>query len=200
MSGATRTIQQPIGTGSILAAVGTAAIVVAAAAAIVWASANAGQASKAVPAAAPIYAPLSRDLGSRDIPAAPQGVVLTPPVVGPRGPIGYHGSDAAGFGTVGNQLKDDTNAGRSKNALGYHGFGNGAQSTTTTNASNQGAPAARHAGPRASSSIARSTRSCPCDCHGSRSQTPPRDKNRRAPARRASNSGRPRCRHKSRHA
>ena len=148
MSGATRTIQQPIGTGSILAAVGTAAIVVAAAAAIIWASANAGQASKAVPAPAPIYAPSSRDLGARDVSTALQGVVLSPPVVGPRGPLG---SDAAGFGTVGNQLKDDTAAGLSKSVLGYHGFGNGAaQSTPTTNGSNQGAPAARHAGLRAS--------------------------------------------------
>ena len=59
-------------------------------------------------------------------------------------------SDAAGFGTVGNQLKDDVTAGLSKDALGYHGFGNRAQSTTATNGSTRGAPAAHHAGLRAS--------------------------------------------------
>ncbi len=67
MTGTTRTIQQPASTGSILAALGMAAVILAAAVAFAWGAANLGKANHA-PAAAPaaLYAPAVRDLGIRD--------------------------------------------------------------------------------------------------------------------------------------
>ena len=116
MSGATRSVQQPLARGSILAAAGVAVAIVAAAAAMAWGSANLGRATQvAAPAPAPIYAPAARDLGSRD--QGPASVLHV-----------KNAHDGAGFGSrtrvLGNQLKDDQAFVSSTPALGYHGFGN----------------------------------------------------------------------------
>ena len=124
MSGATSTIQQPAGTGSIAAAVGLTALVAATAVAFAVAVGTAGRIAAPAAAPAPIYAPAVRDLGSRDLgtiqtpfthdlgsrDAAGTGISGSAPVVGPRGPIGYHASDAQP-------------ASGGQPALGYNGFG-----------------------------------------------------------------------------
>lgn len=128
MTGTTRTIQQPASTGSILAALGMAAVILAAAVGFAWGAANLGKANQA-PAAAPaaLYAPAVRDLGIRD-----QGssalLGLAP------GPVVDHGS-SEGFGATG--------------ATGYHGFGNQADRPNSTSGSNGDAPAGRNLALRA---------------------------------------------------
>ena len=144
MSGATRTIQQPAGTGSTLAAIGMAALVVAATAALAFAVANAGRTTTAAPAPAPIYAPAVRDLGARDTTSPARGLA--------NNPVHDLGSrEGAGVRTrvLGNQ--DDRPVGGTSPALGYHGFGNAAdKGNAASSGSNPGAPAARHAGLRPS--------------------------------------------------
>ena len=125
MSGTTRTIQQPAGTGSILAVIVTATVVLAAAAAIAWGSTNLDRTTGVVPDAAPIVAPAIRDLGARDV-GTNSGNGLAVDTVHDRG--WSRAAAIRGFGPAGNQLKDDGSAGGSGPA----------------------APAARHAGPRAS--------------------------------------------------
>lgn len=136
MSGATRTIQQPASAGSLFAALAVSAAIVTAALAISLGSANLGKANPVAAPAPAIYAPAVRDLGSRDLSTLP-AVDTSAPIVGPRGPIGYHGSDSttgttsqplgyhgfgpsahAGFGPTGNQLKDDLNHGSNSGASG----------------------------------------------------------------------------------
>ena len=164
MSGTTRTIQQPVATGSVLSALGMAAAVLAAAVAISWGAANLGAATTVAKPASGLFAPIVRDLGARDPAGAANGLApnivndhgssgasirtrvlgnqlkddayvapadTSTPVVGPRGPIGYHGSDAVSPATT--------------QPLGYHGFGNGAP---TTSGSNDGA-SGRSLAPRA---------------------------------------------------
>lgn len=135
MSGATRTIHQPATAGSLFAALAVSAAVVTAAVAISWGSANLGKANPVAAPAPAIYAPAVRDLGSRDQSAL--AADTSGPVVGPRGPIGYHASDStsgttsqplgyhgfgprghAGFGPTGNQLKDDLGHGSNQGASG----------------------------------------------------------------------------------
>jgi len=126
MSGTTRTIQQPAGTGSILAVIVSATVVLAAAVAIAWGSTNLDRATVVVPRSAPIFAPAVRDLGARDV-VTNSGKGLAVDKVHDRG--WSQAAAVRGFGPAGNQLKDDGGA---------------------TKGSSSGAPAARHAGPRAS--------------------------------------------------
>ena len=108
MSGATSTIQQPAGTGSIAAAVGLTALVAATAVAFAVAVGTAGRIAAPAAAPAPIYAPAVRDLGSRDL-----GTIQTPFThdLGSR--------DAAGTGIS----SDAQPASGGQPALGYNGFG-----------------------------------------------------------------------------
>jgi hypothetical protein len=141
MSGATRTIQQPAGTGSILVAVGMAALVVAAAAAIAFAVANAGR-TTAAPAPAPIFAPAVRDLGARDTTSPARGLANNP-----VHDLGSREGSGVRTRVLGDQLKDDQLVGGTSPALGYHGFGNRADTgNASSSGSNPGAPATRHAG------------------------------------------------------
>jgi hypothetical protein len=136
MSGTTRTIQQPVAAG-FLPAVGMAAAVLAAAVAIAWGSANLGKATTVAQPAPALYAPIVRDLGTRDAGSAANG--LAPNAVND------HGSSDAGVRTrvLGNQLKDDAYVAP---GLGYHGFGPAAPTST---GSNEGASAGRSLAPRA---------------------------------------------------
>ena len=78
MSGTTRSVQQPLESRNLLAAIGMATAVLAATVAIVWSSANLGRtAPAALPAPAPIVLPVDRDLGARDLGAASVSVGAT---------------------------------------------------------------------------------------------------------------------------
>ena len=125
MSGTTRTIQQPAGTGPILAVIVTATVVLAAAVAIAWGSMNLDRAAGIVTGSAPILAPAIRDLGARDV-GTNSSNGLAVDKVHDRG--WSQAAAVRGFGPAGNQLKDDGSARGSSSA----------------------APTVRHAGPRAS--------------------------------------------------
>jgi len=106
MSATTRTIQQPIGKGSIFGAVAMAAAVLLAALAIVW-GANNIAATRAV--ATPVQAPAFLDKGDRG--------VLAPQAAPAPGSILDRGDRSALQATsatpTGDRLKDDNAVGRS---------------------------------------------------------------------------------------
>lgn len=127
MSGATRTIQQPAGIGSLSTTVGLIALIAATALAI--AVGAAGRTTTQVSAPAPIYAPAVRDLGARDLGStnATAGEVM---------PKAEAGSAPA---TVG----------KTNQPVGYHGFG-GPAPASNSSGSNQAAPAVHRPGLRPS--------------------------------------------------
>ena len=142
MTGTTRTIQQPVSTGSILAVLGMAVAIVGAAVAIALSSANAGKSTQPVAAPAPLYAPTVRDLGIRD-----QGTIKA---VAPFADHGWSETGSAGFGPKGDQLKDDLAVGSNLGATGYHGFGNPADRPSLSTTGSTGvAPAGRNLALRA---------------------------------------------------
>lgn len=123
MSGTTRTVQQPLDTRNVIAVLGMAAVAIAATIAIAWGSANLVRtAPAALPAPAAISDPVLRDLGARDLGAASVSIGTTRGAPGSYRPVGTSG----GSSTL---VKDDVVK----------------QSIT----SSEGAPATRHAGPRA---------------------------------------------------
>jgi hypothetical protein len=107
MSATTRTIQQPIGKGSIFGAVAMAAAVLLAALAIVWGANNIAATRATV---TPVQAPVFLDKGSRGELAAPQAA----PAPGSLLDRGDRSAfNAIGATPTGDRLKDDNAVGRS---------------------------------------------------------------------------------------
>lgn len=124
MSGTTRSVQQPLDTHNVLAVLGMATAALAAAVAIAWGSANLVRtAPAALPAPAAISDPALRDLGARDLGAASVSIGATHGAPGAYRPAITSG----GSSTL---VKDDV-------------------VVKTPATSSEGAPATRHAGPRA---------------------------------------------------
>lgn len=144
MSGTTRTVQQPLDTHNVFAVLGMAAAAVAATIAIAWGSANlvtAAPAALSAPAA--ISDPVLRDLGARDLGAA---AVSTGAIHGAPG--AYRPSITSGGSST--LVKDDISSTTNAAAgfsLGYLGYADQLRMKNIT--SSEGAPATRHAGPRA---------------------------------------------------
>ena len=108
MSATTRTIQQPIGKGSIFGAVAMAAAVLLAALAIVW-GANNITATRAV--ATPVQAPAFLDKGSRGELAAPQAAPAPGSILDRGDRAAFQATGATT--PTGDRLKDDNAVGRS---------------------------------------------------------------------------------------
>ncbi len=167
MSGTTRTVQQPLDTHNVLAVLGMAAAAVAATIAIAWGSANLVKtAPAALPAPVAISDPVLRDLGARDLGAAAQAPLsASDPVLRDLGardlgaaavstgathgaPGAYRPAITAGGSST--LVKDDivlkTNAAAGF-LSGYLGYADWLRMQSIT--SSEGAPATRHAGPRA---------------------------------------------------
>lgn len=125
MSGATRTIQQPARSGSLNIAIGLTALVAATAVAFAVAVGTAGRATQ-ISAPAPLYAPVVRDLGARDLGTVNAGEVM--PKAGDAPTIAAPAADEP---------------------TGYHGFG-GPAPKLDSNGSNQAAPGFHHLGLRPS--------------------------------------------------
>lgn len=144
MSGTTRTVQQPLDTHNVLAVLGMAAAAVAATIAIAWGSANlVTTAPAALPAPAAISDPVLRDLGARDLGAAAVSTGATHGAPGAYRPaITSGGSSTLSKDDI--VLKTNAASGFLYGSLGYADWLR-MQSIT----SSQGAPATRHAGPRA---------------------------------------------------
>ena len=125
MTGSTRTIQQPAGTGVTLAALGMTAVFLIAALAIVWGSANLGRTTQAAAAPAAIYAPAVRDLGTRDQGSAAKALAL-------------------------DTVRDtDSHASTNTLARDHAGPGTSPSKAAPANGSNAGVPSSRNEGLRA---------------------------------------------------
>ena len=164
MSG-TRTVQQPLDTRNFLVVLAMAAIVLAATVAIAWSAANlAKTAPGAAPAPAALTAPAVRDLGSRDLGSTAAKGLANNPVhdLGSRdtgaasvsigatngAPGAYRPAiTSGGSATI---VKDDiaiTSNAQTGFLPGYLGYAD--QLRLQGIFSSEGAPATRHAGPRA---------------------------------------------------